>query len=253
MIYENIRFIKSVIDFAVISRIRKEKSLRKYKDIHEGERCFIVCTGPSLKLEDVEMLKNEKTFAVNSCFKMFDKTKWRPTYYVITDPKFIAEMGKELKKYEEQITHAFTSNVSCWNNKSAVKINVWPKYQNLPQNGIIRWITDLLRDDFMSQDITRGIISGHTIVFSVFQIAQYMGFKEIYLLGTDCNYKEKIQYSELTPHMHYNNPNAADLMIVDYLYAKRHFEKKGIHVFNATRGGKLEVFDRINLNRIEFK
>ena len=71
--------------------------LSKFKDIHKGERCFIVLTGPSLTLEDVEMLKDETTFAVNSCFKLFSKTSWRPSYYVLTDVLIYKKMGKEIE------------------------------------------------------------------------------------------------------------------------------------------------------------
>lgn len=57
------------------------EQIKKYKDIHQRERCFIVATGPSLTLSDLEVLKNEYTFGMNSIVKLFDKTDWRPTYY----------------------------------------------------------------------------------------------------------------------------------------------------------------------------
>ena len=249
-IYEDLRYLKCCFEFSIKGKICKKRSLIEFKNIHKGKRCFVVCTGPSLRIEDVEVLKGEETFAVNSCFKIFDKTDWRPSYYVATDPIFIKDMGNELQRYQDEMRVVFTSNVANWNNPDANIVNVFPKYQNLPERGLIRYIEDRRKENFMSKDITQGVISGHTVVFSVLQIAEYMGFKEIYLLGTDCNYKGKLQYSELTPHMHINNPNAADLMIVDYLYAKRHFDKSETKVYNATRGGMLEVFERVNFDKV---
>ena len=32
------------------------------------------------------------------------------------------------------------------------------------------------------------VYSGYTITYSLIQLAVYMGFKEIYLIGVDCNY-----------------------------------------------------------------
>lgn len=251
ILYENLRFIKDCFLFEVIHKVRKSKNIRKFKNIHKGQRCFIIGTGPSLRLEDVEALKNEYTFAVNSCFKVFDRTKWRPSYYVITDPKFIDDMGESLLKYDHEISCGFCGNETGWNGKNINSVYSSRLYTNFPSKGIIKRVIEQTGYNFMTKDLAQGIISGHTVVFSAVQIAEYMGFNEIYLLGIDCNYKGKLQYSELTAHTHINNPNAADLMIVDYLYVKRHFDaNKKAKVFNATRGGKLEVFERVNLDDI---
>src|SRR5690606_31514735 len=59
--------------------------LRRFKNIHAGKRCFIVATGPSLKVSDLDMLKDELTLSMNSIFMAFKETDWRPTYYAIQD------------------------------------------------------------------------------------------------------------------------------------------------------------------------
>ena len=56
---------------------RPNKKYKALKNKHEGKRCFIVCTGPSLTLEDVNKLKNEYTFSMNNIFKCYDKTDWQ--------------------------------------------------------------------------------------------------------------------------------------------------------------------------------
>lgn len=250
-LYEDLRFVKDILEYNLRDRTIKRKELQKFRNIHNGKRCFIVGTGPSLKLEDVEILKYEYTFGVNSCFKIFDKTTWRPTYYVVTDPKFISDMGKELDKCSEEITCGFCGDKTEWHGSNIHPITTSQIYMNVPRRGFIKRILEKTKYDFMTKDLSQGIINGHTVVFSAIQIAEYMGFSEIYLLGIDCNYKGKLQYSELTSHTHINNPNAADLMVIDYLYAKRHCEKTGkLHIYNATRGGMLEVFERVHLEDI---
>ena len=68
-------------------KTRYGKSLRVLKDIHKNKRCFIVANGPSLQAQDLDFLENnnEITFGMNRIFKMFNKTNWRPTYYVCED------------------------------------------------------------------------------------------------------------------------------------------------------------------------
>ncbi|MDD6071560.1 MAG: hypothetical protein PUC12_12240, partial [Clostridiales bacterium] len=75
-------------------------NLEKFHNIHKGERCFIVGTGPSLQLSDVDRLKDEYTFGVNSCLTMYDKTDWRATYYGIVDSHTVEIMGEKLNSKE---------------------------------------------------------------------------------------------------------------------------------------------------------
>ena len=40
--------------FSNTAKINKEE-LKKFKNIHEGERCFLICNGPSLKKTDLNL------------------------------------------------------------------------------------------------------------------------------------------------------------------------------------------------------
>ena len=62
-----------------------DRKVAGLKDIHKGQRCFIVGNGPSLKIEDLDLLKDEITFACNKIFLAFTETEWRPTYYSVLD------------------------------------------------------------------------------------------------------------------------------------------------------------------------
>ena len=61
------------------------------KNRHKGKRCFIVGGGASLKMSDLDILKDESTFGMNKIYKAFCKTKWRPTYYLSNDPVMLSE------------------------------------------------------------------------------------------------------------------------------------------------------------------
>ena len=45
--------------------------LEALKGKYEGQRCFIVATGPSLTIQDVEALKDEKTFGLNRLYQIY--------------------------------------------------------------------------------------------------------------------------------------------------------------------------------------
>ena len=45
--------------------------LRKYKSIHKGKRCFIIGNGPSLTGSELDLIKEEITFASNKIFNIY--------------------------------------------------------------------------------------------------------------------------------------------------------------------------------------
>lgn len=87
--------------------IPTDEYVKSLKDKHKGEKIFIVATGPSLKMEDLKVLqeKNITTISLNGVFKIYDKTSWRPDYYVIQD-YWLA------KKYSEDYPYIDFGNIS---------------------------------------------------------------------------------------------------------------------------------------------
>lgn len=57
----------------------------KLKNRYKNKRCFVIGNGPSLKLDDLNKLKNEFTFASNKIYKIFNQTDWRPSFYFAED------------------------------------------------------------------------------------------------------------------------------------------------------------------------
>ena len=74
--------------------------LKKYKNIHQGQRCFIIGTGPSLTTDDLELLKDEITFGSNRIFEIYSRTDWRPTYYMNQDFQLIEKYADEIEKLD---------------------------------------------------------------------------------------------------------------------------------------------------------
>ena len=61
--------------------------LQQLKNRYSGKRCFIIGSGPSMKIEYLDRLQNEFTFSANQIFKIFNQTNWCPTLYVKADIK----------------------------------------------------------------------------------------------------------------------------------------------------------------------
>ena len=113
------------------------------------------------------------------------------------------------------------------------------------------------RANFYQQDISEDVSKYFAQTFSVtttcIEFAIYMGCKEIYLLGVDNNYNMKPGannhfYSSREGFkgvVHY-----ADNQLKSYELYKTFAEKHGCKIVNATRGGKLEVFERRNLDEV---
>ena len=59
----------------------------KFKDKHLGERCFILGNAPSLKKENLSLLKNEIVFVCNKGYNAVDIGLPKYDYYVCTDTK----------------------------------------------------------------------------------------------------------------------------------------------------------------------
>ena len=229
--------------------VGKYSYLRKYKDIHRGKRCFIICTGPSLTYDDINLLKSEITFSMNSVSLLFDKGSWRPTYYGIQDIKVYEKIKASL--FEEKELCVFCS--SHLKRKCKDTPDNWNFF---PYNGIYNSFELKYygkKKVKFSDDICSTVYDGYTITYSLIQIAAYMGFSEIYLLGADCNYvpgkvNHFIDYGNNDPEE--RQRIAGELMRFSYKYAKRHLERKGVKIYNATRGGMLEVFPRVSLDEV---
>ncbi|MEH7401756.1 6-hydroxymethylpterin diphosphokinase MptE-like protein [Gottfriedia acidiceleris] len=215
--------------------------LKQFKNIHKGERCFIVATGPSLLNSDLEKLKNEITFSMNSIFLAFEETDWRPTYYGI-------QFTDLFKKYKNKIDHLdvrykFIANVI------SKQFDVSDDYYIYPLDLLNHNMKHKRFHTKFSDDAYAVIYDGYTITYSLIQLAVYMGFNEIYLIGVDCNYsKDKINHFKDYNLVDSNYTSTSEKMISAYNIAKEYADCHNIKIFNATRGGMLEVFERVDLD-----
>ena len=222
--------------------------VEKFRGIHQGESCFVIGLGPSLKMEDIMTLKESglSTFSVNLITRCFKETGWKPDFYVITDSN--AFKDEEMQGTEEASSqYSFLSDASkdFWKkNQSSKNIRLHVRF-NVPDK----------EEEIFSEDVSRLCADGGTCIYICLQLAAYMGFQNIYLLGIDLadtqgGKKNAVKYS----HFYDPNPDAGylwvDMILKGYRAARKYADSHGIHIYNATRGGYLEVFDRVDMDSL---
>mgnify|MGYP003287963286 CR=1 FL=1 len=218
--------------------------LEKYKNIYLGKRCFVIGNGPSLRMDDLTKLKqnNEICFGSNGIYHAYDKTDWRPDYYVIVDFIRYKESYETIKTFpgETMFVRRFYNMEGMEYNRES---NV---FNSPPQKSYYEF----------SGDITKAIYSGATVTYNMLQIAAYMGFSEIYLLGVDFSF-DTLQ-SKGTNHFDTRYETTSkmkdifhhDENLAAYIAAEKYSRDHGFRIYNATRGGKLEVFERVNFDSL---
>lgn len=224
------------------------RKLRELKDTHHGEKCFIVATGPSLRMEDLQLIKNEFSFGMNSSILAFDKTEWRPSLYGIQDEYVYEALRTEIEKQSKLDLK----------NRIIVGDNIKKKF-DVPADWRVFHLHYLDHKMYHKngygtfeffEDCYAAVNDGYSITLSLLQIACYMGFSEIYLLGCDCNYNlPKAHFIENG----YNDPHASimgDKMIQAHFEFNKFAEANGVSVVNCTRGGMLEVYPRATLESV---
>jgi hypothetical protein len=228
-----------------------ERSIRKLKNIHNGKRIFVLGNGPSLNSSDLSLLKNEISLAANKIYLMYDETKWRPTYYCVEDDLVMKQNFHDINNVKGSIK-IFPADMLAYAPKveDGLYFNFIQEsnYPNLPS---------------VSSDAMVGIYWGSTVVYSMVQIALYMGASEIYIMGVDFSFdvpkshdyqkKEIVSEGEVN-HFHkdyrkpgekWNLPNLA-IQEVSFEALRKYSDLNKTKIYNATRGGKLEKLQRVD-------
>lgn len=231
------------------------KNIRALKDSHAGERCFIVGNGPSLKMEDLEKLKNEYTFAFNRIYLSFDQVTWRPTFYCTQDIKLAKNSRGEILE-NISTEYVFAPIDLFWYEGIDLKTDYYFSPVRTGEN----------KPGF-SIDADQRIYTANTVAYTAIQLAVYMGFTDIYLIGVDHNfhtYQDKNGNIVHDDHVKdyftekYNSDQSElfvprlDVSSLSYESAQEYAENNSVHIYNATRGGKLEIFPRVDFDSLEF-
>ena len=232
-------------DLHPLSWISRTK-IRKWKDRYAGQKAVIMCNGPSLNKVDFSELQKAGifTFGLNKINLLFSRTEFRPSVIVAVNP-YVIEQNAEY--YNETDIPLFLD--SGGRKRVKLRENVF----FLHSSG---------GDMLFAQDCSMSISQGYTVTYVAMQLAFYMGFINVALVGCDHSFATKGQANQTVTsgevdHNHFD-PNyfskglkwqLPDLARSELYYAvaKDVFERRDRKIVNCTEGGNLELFERIRL------
>jgi len=217
--------------------------LFKFKNIHEGEDCFIIGNGPSLNKMDLSLLNDYYTFGLNKIFLIFNRVDLRIKYYVSVNKLVIEQSYNDIAKLECPVFLSYP--------------NTGP--QRHSQENIYYLFTKGGTDGFQKL-ITEDVYEGGTVTYVTMQLAFYMGFRNVYLIGVDHNF---IQQGNANSEQVLNGPdlnhfdpnyfsgmkwNLADLKSSElgYTYAKVNYDFHNRNIYDATVEGNLSIFEKVD-------
>jgi len=220
------------------------QNLRKYKDIHKGKRCFILGNGPSLAKMDISHLQGEITFGLNRIYLLFEKMPFRPNYYIC-----INELV--LEQYANEILDLEMPKFLNWNRRHLF----------LESRSDINFLRlSLGLTDYFGTNPLNALSSGGTVTHVALQLAFFMGFSEVVLLGVDHRFtisgtpnQTELRTSEKDEnHFHPayfpkgSKWQLPDLLRSEHAYsiADQAFSLAGRKVYDATVNGNCPVFEK---------
>ncbi|EIX0663208.1 DUF115 domain-containing protein [Campylobacter lari] len=257
----NFKNLENYISKEKIKASSCREELSKLYNKYLGKRCFIIGNGPSLNLHDLSLLQDEYTFAVNSFYYKTRETGFRPTFYVVEDTSVMKENLSEIKSYHSQYKFFPT-----------IYKDLIPKDENTYFFTMNRGFYEKSSPNYcvprFSTDITKEIFCGQSVTYINLQLAYFMGFCEVYLIGMDFSYVIPETHkrvgdvlfsdSDDINHFHKDYFGAGktwkdpklDRVAQNYKMAKLVFESTNRKIYNATIGGSLEIFPRVDYNNL---
>jgi hypothetical protein len=223
------------------------KRLEELTGRYAGHRCFIIGNGPSLRNTDLARLFDSYTFGLNRGYLLFDRIGGPTTFLVAVNPYVIEQFGGDLLAAGPP---TFMS---------------WRSRRHVPRGGDVVFVRRARRFTF-SKDVARdGAWEGATVTYVALQLAYHMGFREVVLIGVDHHFvttgapnqlitSEGEDSNHFDPH--YFGPGVRwelpDLEMSERAYrlARDRFVAEGGSVVDATVGGHLTVFPKVDFESI---
>jgi hypothetical protein len=224
---------------------RSNDHLLTFRDAHRGERCIVIGNGPSLNKTDLRLLEGEHTFGLNRLYLLFDKLGFGTQFHVVVNRHVVEQCAADLLAVPGRL------------------ISTWPNRDLLAAREDAVFLHQIVGPIF-SMDPRRGVWEGATVTYVAMQLAYFMGFREVVLIGVDHRFATKGPAHQIvtteTQDTNHFDPNyfgkgfrwqLPDLETSELAYglARRAFEADGRRIVDCTVDGALEVFPKADLER----
>ncbi len=213
--------------------------LAEFHNVHRGKRCFIIGNGPSLKNTDLSKLRTEFTFGMNRFYMAFADLGFTSTYYVSMNDLVIQQCAQDIQKLQ------------------IPKFLSWRSRQWIIPDDHTQFIYTSYTGPGFTKDITQRVWESATVTYVTLQLAYYMGFQEVILIGVDHNFTTQgtpnttvTSQGDDPNHFHpgyfgkgfrWQLPDL-ETSEIGYRMTKCAFEADNREVIDATVDGKLQIF-----------
>ena len=190
--------------------------LKAMENSCQGKRCFIVADGSSLSAQEGKQLEQELVFGVN-CGTQLKWSGWKPTYLGIQDPQAYEAL--------EQTLLAEYQTIFAGDNLAG-RFNLPEQVVQYPYLGVYKYYLNRYQEygTKFSGNALEVVYDGYSVIYSMLQIAVYLGIQDIYLLGCDCCHPR------------------SERMAAAYRTAAQYAEEHGIRIINCTPGEEADIF-----------
>lgn len=228
--------------------MESQRQLHQYENTHQGERCFIIGNGPSLRQTNLGKLRGEFTFGLNRIYLLFPELGFTTTYLVSVNDLVLEQSATEMKSL--QLPKFIT-----WRSRRWFHGDSWVTFLD----------TDFTGEEDFCPKITGRFFEGFTVTYVALQLAFHMGFKQVILVGVDHNFVTQGTANQAIVSQG-DDPNhfapnyfgkgfkwqLPDLVGSEraYTLARNTYAQAGRQILDATVDGKLTIFPKVDFNSL---
>ncbi len=246
-----------------LSHLDVLRSNGQLHDRHAGERCFIMCNGPSVNEQDIRLLRGETVFSVSNGYRHPDYLSISPKYHCVPQVSYSNLSPENTVEWFKEMDQSIGDATIILDHQEWGLVQKHRLFSKRETHFVC-----MGKNQFPSgnavPELTGIIPRVQTVPIMVLMIALYMGFREIYLLGVDHDWFVKKEYR----YFYGNGVTTADSTLASdgrllttlwdelpavnkvweqYRAIKRIAQANGARIYNATHGGMLDEFERVRL------
>jgi hypothetical protein len=220
--------------------------LARFRDCHRGERLVLVCNGPSLNQTDFSLIRREVSMGLNKIFLGFRRFRFYPRYYTAINRRVIEQSADQISQLN---CVRFLKDMGGAN--------------PLPESALT-YLLNARPEERFHPNLCEGFFEGYTVTFAALQIAFFMGFSTVVIVGMDHRYR----FEGLPNQPHelkgpdpnhfdpgyfgghtWDNPDLANSERF-YAMARAAFEADGRRILDCTVSGACDVFEKARLEEV---
>jgi hypothetical protein len=221
------------------------RRLAALKDSQRGHRAFILGNGPSLRQTDLSKLRGEFTFGLNRIYLLFPELGFPTTCLVSTNDLVIEQCRQEMLALSIPLFLTWRAR----------------RFFAAAPEPLPTFLYTTYTGPRFAGDARGRLWEGATVTYVALQLAFHMGFDQVILVGVDHNFVTQGQANQ-TIVSEGDDPNhfapnyfgkgfrwqLPDLATSERAYrmARAAFESAGRQVLDATVGGKLTIFPKVD-------